>query len=131
MSLANGSCVAARTDASAVLMARVVDGTGVAVRSADVEAVRYSIRQLDLERPADDLPLALGRDGIVLDVRDVFFDSLQTGGLWTTDDVGYNFRHEIGLHGSGIVGKAAGAFLVYYELRPVCGETTILRFQIR
>ena len=36
-----------------------------------------------------------GHDGVTLVVANVIFNALQTGGLWTVDEVGYNFRHEI------------------------------------
>src|SRR5262245_35762238 len=79
-SQAKDMCGGVRTRESAVLMARVVDGAGVAVRCADVEAIRYAMHRVDAFWSRNDLLTAFGRGGIALDVCDVFFDSLQTGG---------------------------------------------------
>ena len=35
----------------------------------------------------------------------VVFDSLQIDELWTVDDVGYNFRHEITLDGTSAISR--------------------------
>ena len=129
VSEANGICDAALTHRTAVLMARIVDGVGQVVRRSDIEVVRYSIHELD-GRHVDNDAAVPGHDAVVLNVDEVFFDSLQTGGLWTMDDVGYNFRHEIGVSGDRAFAKAGARYQIWYELRPSTGEKTIVRFQI-
>jgi len=79
---------------SAVLLARVVDGAGDVIQQSDVDDIQYSVFELDPCRP-DTLTVVAGHEGVSLDVSDVIFDTLQTGGLWTVDAVGYNFRHEM------------------------------------
>jgi hypothetical protein len=128
---ANGLCDTAFKAGSAVLMARVVDSAGEAVRRADIEAVRYSIREFDGCPLDDDLAAAAGHEAVALNVDDVFFDSLQTGGPWTVDDVGYNFRHEIGVGGDKAFPRTGTRYEVRYELTPTCGAKTFVRFQLK
>lgn len=99
----------------AVLMARIVDLDGAAVRRADVESIWFS---------------APGTAAVAINVDDVLFDALQNGGAWTLDDVGYNFRHEIGDEVPQIAARPR-CFGLEYELTLSHGETTRLRFQVR
>jgi hypothetical protein len=112
-------------------MARVVDGAGDAVRRADIEAVRYSIREFDGYPLDDDVAVAAGQDVVALNVDDVFFDSLQTGGPWKVDDVGYNFRHEIGASRDKSFPRTGTRYEVRYELTPTCGAKTFVWFQLK
>ena len=61
----------------------------------------------------------------------VIFNALQTGGLWTVDEVGYNFRHEINVSSSEAFPKAGVQYQVRYELTPTTGQKSIVRFQLR
>jgi hypothetical protein len=115
---------------SAVLMARIVDSDGENIEQASVSAIEYSVYELDPCRP-DNLTVVTGHDGVTLDVSDVVFDTLQTGGLWTVDETGYNFRHEIDVTGSEAFPKAGTHYQVRYEITPVGGQKTIVRFQLR
>ena len=130
MSEANGTCGAALKNGSAVLMARIVDGIGEVIRRTDIDAVQYSIHEIE-GRQLDRDAVVSGHDAVVLDVDDVFFDSLQTGGLWTMDDVGYNFRHEIDLSRERAFPNAGARYQIRYELTPASGEKTIVRFHVR
>jgi len=56
---------------------------------------------------------------------------LQTGGLWTIDQVGYNFRHEIDVSQDEAFPKAGAHYQVRYELTPPTGQKSIVRFQLR
>ena len=115
---------------SAVLMARIVDSDGEAIVQAGVSAIEYSIYELDPCRP-DNLTVVAGHDGVELDASDVVFDTLQTGGLWTVDETGYNFRHEIDVTGTEAFPTAGVHYQVRYEITPVGGQKTIVRFQLR
>ncbi len=115
---------------SAVLMARIVDAAGANVQQAGLAAIEYTIYELDPCRP-DQLVAVAGHDGVSLTVANVIFNSLQTGGLWTVDDVGYNFRHEINVGVSEAFPKAGVQYQVRYELTPTAGQKTIVRFQLR
>jgi len=115
---------------SAVLMARIVDAMGANVQQAGIAAIAYSIFELDPCR-SDELVVVAGHDGVALTVSNVIFNALQTGGLWTVDDVGYNFRHEIDVGTSEAFPKAGVQYQVRYELTPTSGQKTIVRFQLR
>ena len=115
---------------SAILMARIVDSTGANVQQSALASIEYSIFELDPCRP-DNLVVVAGHDGAELDVEDVVFNSLQTGGLWTVDAVGYNFRHEIDVSASEAFPKAGVQYQIRYELVPTSGQKTIVRFQLR
>lgn len=115
---------------SAILMARIVDSAGVIMQQADVDAIEYSIFQLDPCRP-DHLTMVAGHDAVALDVDGVVFDSLQVGGLWSVDAVGYNFRHEIDVGRDEEFPRAGVHYQVRYELTPTSGQKTIVGFQIR
>jgi hypothetical protein len=115
---------------SATLMARVVDASGSNVQQAGIVAIEYSIYELDPCRP-DNLTAVTGHDGVSLDVEDVIFNALQTGGLWTVDEVGYNFRHEVDVSASEAFPKAGTQYQIRYELAPTMGQKTIVRFQLR
>lgn len=115
---------------SAVLMARIVDSEGENVQQSGISSIQYSVFELDPCRP-DNLSVVAGHDGASLTVGDVIFDSLQTGGLWTVDQVGYNFRHEIDVSQSEAFPKAGVQYQVRYELTPTTGQKTIVRFQLR
>jgi hypothetical protein len=115
---------------SAVLMARIVDAAGANVQQAGIAAIEYSIYELDPCRP-DVLVAVAGHDGVSLSVASVIFNALQTGGLWTVDDVGYNFRHEINISTNEAFPKAGVQYQVRYELTPASGQKTIVRFQLR
>ena len=130
MSQANDICGTAFKNGAAILMARLVDSAGATVQQSGLSAVEYSIYELDPCRP-DSFAVVAGHDAVQLDVRDVIFNSLQTGGLWSDDAEGYNFRHEI--DGSWDTGfpMPGKCYQVRYELTPTFGQKTIVRFQLR
>jgi hypothetical protein len=115
---------------SAVLMARIVDASGANVQQAGITAIKYSVFELDPCRP-DNLTAVAGHNGATLVVANVIFNALQTGGLWTVDEVGYNFRHEINVGTSEVFPKAGAQYQVRYELTPTTGQKSIVRFQLR
>jgi len=115
---------------SAVLMARIVDSDGEYVQQSGISSIEYSIYELDPCRP-DNLSVVAGHDGVSLTVDDVIFNSLQSGGLWTVDEDGYNFRHEIDVSQTEAFPKAGVQYQVRYEMLPTAGQKTIVRFQLR
>jgi hypothetical protein len=115
---------------SAVLMARIVDSAGDYVQQVGITEIEYSIYELDPCR-SDVLAPVAGHDGVALDVEDVIYNTLETGGLWTVDETGYNFRHEIDVSQSEAFPKAGVQYQVRYELTPSVGQKTIVRFQMR
>jgi hypothetical protein len=115
---------------SAILMARIVDAAGANVQQAGIAAIEYSVFELDPCRP-DDLAIVSGHDGVALTVANVIYNSLQTGGLWTLDATGYNFRHDIDVTSSEAFPKAGVEYQIRYELTPTTGQKSIVRFQLR
>ncbi len=115
---------------SAILMARIVDDAGAQVQQAGITAIEYSIYELNPCRP-DNLAAVMGHDGVSLVVADVIFNAPQTGGLWTVDSVGYNFRHEIDVNTREAFPKAGVQYQIRYELTPTMGQKSIIRFQLR
>lgn len=115
---------------SAILMARIVDAAGANVQQAGIAAIKYSIYELDPCQP-DSLVAVIGHSNVSLSVESVIYNALQTGGLWTVDGVGYNFRHEIDVGTSEAFPKAGTQYQVRYELTPATGQKTIVRFQLR
>jgi hypothetical protein len=130
MPQANDIYGAAFKNGSAVLMARIVDSAGANVQQSGLGAIEYSVFELDPCRP-DNLSAVAGHDGLALTVASVIFNALQTGGLWTVDEVGYNFRHEIDVSQDEAFPKAGALYQVRYVLTPASGQKTIVRFQIR
>jgi len=115
---------------SAILMARIVDAAGANVQQAGIAAIEYSIFELDPCRPDNLTPVA-GHDGVSLTVANVIFNALQTGGLWTVDEVGFNFRHEVDVSATEAFPKAGAQYQIRYELTPTSGQKSIVRFQLR
>jgi hypothetical protein len=115
---------------TALLMARIVDSAGAIVQQVGIAAIEYSIYELDPCLPDQLTPVA-GHNDVALDVAEVIFNALQTGGLWTVDDVGYNFRHEIDVTETEAFPKAGAQYQVRYQLTPTTGQKTIVRFQLR
>ena len=71
-----------------------------------------------------------GHNNVKLTVANVIFISLQTGGLWTVDEVGFNFRHEIDVGTNEAFPRAGTQYQVRYELVPTSGQKTIVRFRV-
>jgi hypothetical protein len=115
---------------SAILMARIVDSAGAYIQQSGVSTIKYSIYELDPCRP-DSLSAVAGHNAVSLTVSAVVFNSLQTGGLWTIDAVGYNFRHQINVSQDEAFPKAGTQYQIRYELIPSAGQKSIIRFQLR
>ena len=79
---------------TAILMARLVDASGTPIQPATIRAIDCTIYEIDPCWPHS-LTLVTGYDAVYVAVANVVFDSLQIDELWTVDDLGYNFRHEI------------------------------------
>ena len=129
MSESNGVCGTAVRRGSIILLARIVDSDGTNIGRANVAAIDYSIYEVDPHHPGE-LTAVAGHETVPLEVRDVIFDSLITDYLWTVDDVGYNFRHEIAL-GENVVSPQADTHIdIRYVLTPTTGAKTSVRFQL-
>jgi hypothetical protein len=111
---------------SMALLARIVTAAGEAVQRADIASIKYSIYELD--RPSGDRRTVLpGHCDVLLDVRDVFSDSLRNDRRWTIDREGYNFRHVVAFDA---LARAGARYQICYELVPRVGPKTILHFNL-
>jgi hypothetical protein len=115
---------------TAVLMARVVDANAEAINQASVASVGYTIYALERSNP-ESLNAVPGHENVALDVEQVVFDTLQTGGGWSVDETGYNFRHEVDVTADEAFGEAGRVYQVRYEVVPVTGQKIVFRFQLK
>lgn len=115
---------------SAIMLARIVDANGQPVTQADVASIRYSVLELDSRDPDAATPVT-GHENAALPTNQCLFDTLQTGGLWTTDAEGYNFRHAIDVAAADAFPKAGSLYQVRYEVAPTAGQKIVFRFQLR
>ncbi len=116
-------------NSTAILMARLVDASGTPIQPATVRAIDCTIYEIDPCWPHG-LTLVTGYDVVYVAVAIVVFDSLQTDELWTVDDVGYNFRHEVNVGSNHRFPKLGFQYQVRYRLTDSNGERTIVRFII-
>jgi hypothetical protein len=111
-----------------VLLARLVDSAGVAIRPGDVAAMEYSIYRVDRDGHFRREPIS--EIALQLNVDNVLFDAPQLDHVWRVDGVGYNFRHEIDL-GEKLVNPPAGSHIVVeYIVTPVRGAPTKVKFEL-
>jgi hypothetical protein len=114
---------------SVFLLARIVDCAGMSVQRIDVEAIEYSLYELDPYRP-NNCAAVRGHQAIKLPVQRVIIDSLHTG-QWTVDDVGYNFRHKINFNQDEPFARAGMLYDVRYDLTLTSRHFASMRFCIR
>lgn len=115
---------------SAVMLARVVNSSAVAVTQASVVNASYTVFALTADDPVSLSPVE-GHENIALDVEEVIFDVLETGPEWTADEVGYNFRHELDVSVDEAFDQAGRIYQVRYELQPVTGQKIVFRFLLK
>jgi hypothetical protein len=112
---------------AAILMARLVDASGTPIQPATVRAIDCTIYEIDPCWPHG-LTLVTGYDAVHVAVANVVFASLQIDELWTVDDLGYNFRHEINVDGPQRFPKTGFQYQVRYRVTDINGGRTIVRF---
>jgi hypothetical protein len=113
-----------------IVLARIVDSTGKAVRAVDLLRIEYSIYEVDPCWPNFRTVVA-GHQAVELDIGEIMLDSMQVGQLWTVDETGYNFRHEIFASGHCDFPKAGMEYEIRYRFASTVGETTVMRFRIK
>jgi hypothetical protein len=114
---------------SAVLMARIVDQSGINVVQADIRAIQYSVYLLDDQNP-DSRTAVAGHAGVSLAVANVVFDALQTDPIWIVDTTGFNFRHALDVSAHPAFAIAGRRYLIEYQLTPVVGQAILVRFRM-
>ena len=114
---------------SAMLLARIVGAGGTNIAQADIGSVAYSVFLLDDQDP-DARTEIDGHGNVALNVVAVLFNALQTDAIWTTDAVGYNFRHVLDVSEHPAFTVAGRRYLIEYRLTPVVGQVIVVRFRI-
>jgi len=112
---------------SATLMARIVGAAGAAVKQADLSSAKYTIYLLDDDDPNGETAVA-GHEDVALTVSAVIFNTLQTGGLWTKDATGYNFKHVLDVSSHPAFAAARRSYRIIYKLTPATGQVILVRF---
>lgn len=130
MPIAHDTTGLALKNSSAILLARVVGADGAPIVPAGVTAIHYSVTLLDEDEP-DSETLVEGHTNRELVVADVLFESLQTGGMWDVDAVGYNFRHAIDVGAAQAFAQAGVFYRVRYELAVSGGQVIVVRFKLK
>lgn len=95
------------------------------VVQADVDEIIYSVRDLDDPDPVTGVP----RESVggSLTVANVIFDTLQTGDIWDTDGIGYNFLHTLPL---AAIDHDSHRFLAEYSVLLQDGSIQTWRYPI-
>jgi len=84
---ANGDTSVCRRSAGALMLrARLVDGAGRPIRAADVAAVDLSIRSVESNGTVE---------AFEMNPCELLLPTLAIDPAWTTDEIGYNFRHDL------------------------------------
>jgi succinate dehydrogenase/fumarate reductase flavoprotein subunit len=102
--------------ASIVLMARIVRGDGNALRRSEVAAIAISTCELEPWQ---------------LPVAEVFMPVLTRDDLWTIDDVGYNFRHEVAPGRGFATPQILRHIELQYVFRLADNSRTAMRFNLK
>jgi len=108
-------------DGGATMMARVTnDSAGNVVRS-DVTSIAYNVFDLSSTTPGT----AVSSDSLT--VASVVYNSLQTGGLWSKDSTGYNFKDT---RPASIFSEPNHRYQIEYIFNPASGEDFPVVFQV-
>ena len=61
----------------------------------------------------------------------VLYDTLQAPAIWTTDAVGFNFRHDLDVGAHDAFPMRGRLYHVRYVLWPASGQKIVFRFALR
>ncbi len=111
------------------LMARIVGSNGQNITPDDIDSLAYSVYLLD-DQEADARSPVEHHNEVALSVEEVLFSSLQLDDLWTADEIGYNFRHELDVSQHQAFTIAGRRYLVEYRLLPLEGQIILVRFRL-
>ncbi len=113
-----------------VLLARIVGADNAPIIAADVASLSYTVAEVDPCLP-DSLTPVEGHDAEALAAAEVISDALVVSELWTVDEVGHNFLHEVDVSTDEAFPKAGVDYQVRYELVPVDGQKIVFRYRLR
>ena len=111
-----------------MLLARIVNASGSYITQASLTAIKYMVRDIDGESSGTLTTLT---------VSAVVFDTLQTGGAWDADSVGYNFATTIPASAFAWTptlderdNQATRHFQVDVRFTPTSGEQWVVPFDL-
>ena len=113
---------------TATCLARVVGADAANITQSDIDTITYSIYMLN-DQNADTRADVTGHTAVELVVADTIFDTLQTDDIWTVDDTGYNFKHEIDISENEAFAIAGREYLIEFSLTPTTGQLILVRFR--
>lgn len=117
-------------NASATFLARVLDANGNPLAPSSINSASVTVTALDSSNPNNETAIT-GFTAVTLTPSAILFASLQIGGLWDADSIGYNFAHTLDVS-SGQAFATAGLFYrVLYLLNPISGQPIPLRFRVK
>ena len=100
-------------DGGSTNLSRVYGAAGAAITQASLSTITYAV--FDLQSATPDTSVDDGSVTISTSV----FDTLQTDGIWTKDDTGYNFKHTIA---ATVPSTANHVYRTEYLFTPVSGQ---------
>jgi len=122
-------CGSVFKNGTVTLLARIVGASGANITPGDIDTVTYTVYLLD-DQDADARSAVEYHTEVALNVEAVIFSSLQLDDLWTVDQIGYNFRHELDVSAHPAFTIAGRRYLVEYRLQPLEGQVILVRFRL-
>jgi hypothetical protein len=119
-----------KADVSIVLLARVLDGTGRRIQPADVLEIEFSAHELD-SCGAMKFAANAERPATRLSAFEVISPMLVRDALWSIDDVGYNFRHDVTIGNHIATPQDSGHVELRYVVVLTDNTQSTLRFRLR
>jgi hypothetical protein len=115
-------------NASATLLARVVDYDGTYITQSDISSASYTITEVNSDGTDGD-PVT-GHNNVSVPVSNLIYDTLQTDNTWTIDDIGYNFRHVLDISTNPAFPAPNKRYRVTFTLTPYSGQKIVVRYVI-
>lgn len=108
-------------DGGATCLARVYGNAGTAITQASLSAIGCKVFDQDSTAPATAVA------STSLTVASVVFDTLQTGGPWSKDATGYNFKHTLS---SSWFATGNHRYRVEYKFDPASGPDFFVNYEL-
>ena len=107
-----------------VMMARVDNESAALITQANVSAVEYTVYLLDENYPdnPDTRTAITDHTAVAVAKASCVFDTLQTGGFWTIDETGYNFKWTLAINVTQAFTIAGRRYLVCWTITPTSGQ---------
>lgn len=114
-------------ECGATFLARIKGNAATNITQASLTGITCKVYERDGDGTSDDPYTYELAATVTVTVSDVVFDTLQTGGHWTKDSTGYNFKHA--MPGSSFP-DGDTYYQVEYVFDPASGEDFALVFLV-